>query len=141
GLTSSSVEMAARAGSGIELDLEHVPQRERAMTPYELMLSESQERMLMVVQRGREREALDVFAKWDLDAAVVGRVTDTGRVVVRMNGVTYAELPAPLLAEGLTYERPMARPAYLDATARVDLPPELADPAAALLALLASPTI
>jgi phosphoribosylformylglycinamidine synthase len=82
GLTSSSVEMAARAGNGIELDLDRVPRRETGMTGYELMLSESQERMLAVVARGQEERVLALFDKWDLDAAVVGRVTDTGRIVV-----------------------------------------------------------
>src|SRR6185369_15845551 len=82
GLTSSSVEMAARAGNGIELDLDKVPRRETGMTAYELMLSESQERMLAVVQRGKESQALAIFTKWDLDAAVVGQVTDTGKIVV-----------------------------------------------------------
>jgi phosphoribosylformylglycinamidine synthase len=114
GLTSSSVEMAARAGSGVVLDLEKVPQRELHMTAYELMLSESQERMLMVVERGREDVALKIFEKWDLDAAVIGEVTDSGRVVVRMNGEVFADLPAELLAEGLKYDRPRQRPEYLD---------------------------
>jgi phosphoribosylformylglycinamidine synthase len=116
GLTSSSVEMAARAGSGIEIDLDRVPTRETAMTPYELCLSESQERMLMVVERGREGEALAIFDKWDLDAAVIGRVTDSGRVIMRMGGEVHADLPAALLAEGVKYDRPRRRPAYLDAT-------------------------
>jgi len=116
GLTSSSVEMAARAGSGVDIDLDRVPMRETAMTAYELCLSESQERMLMVVQRGREAEALAVFEKWDLDAAVIGVVTDSGRVVMRMGGELCADLPAGLLAEGLKYDRPRRRPAYLDAT-------------------------
>ena len=145
GLTSSSVEMAARAGAGIVLDLERVPQRERHMTPYELLLSESQERMLMVVHQGREAEALAIFEKWDLDAAVVGQVTDTGHIHVRMHGEVYADLPIPLLAEGLRYRRPMSRPAYLDKTAafsEVDI--EAAEPAAlqaALMTLLSSPSI
>jgi len=116
GLTSSSVEMAARAGSGIEIDLELVPAREAAMTPYELCLSESQERMLMVVERGREADALAIFEKWDLEAAVIGKVTESGRVVMRMGGQVVADLPAALLAEGLKYDRPRRRPAYLDAT-------------------------
>lgn len=148
GLTSSSVEMAARAGSGIELDLERVPQREADMTPYELMLSESQERMLMVVERGEQQRVFDIFAKWDLDAVTIGRVTDSGRVVVRMNGRTYADLPAEFMAEGLTYERPMTRPAYLAHTATFE-PPVLAEQPAqqseamaqALLELLGSPSI
>jgi phosphoribosylformylglycinamidine synthase len=143
GLTSSSVEMSARAGSGVDLDLDKVPQRETDMTPYELMLSESQERMLMVVHDGREHEALAIFRKWDLDAAVVGRVTDTGRVVARMNGEIRADLPADLLAEGLKYDRPMARPAYLDAVATLDLAAVEApsDPGATLVDLLGSPNI
>jgi len=140
GLTSSSVEMAARAGSGIELDLEKVPMRETGMVPYELMLSESQERMLMVVHKGRENEALAVFDKWDLDAAVIGQVTDSGRVVVRMNGEVHADLPAELLAEGAIYDRPQARPAYLDEVAEVPLATiaDTEDPSADVLALLGS---
>ncbi len=78
GLTSSSIEMAGRAGSGIEIDVGKVPRREEGMTPYEVMLSESQERMLIVAKRGREDEVLRIFHKWDLDAAVIGRVTDDG---------------------------------------------------------------
>jgi phosphoribosylformylglycinamidine synthase II len=143
GLTSSSVEMAARAGAGIELDLERVPQREAGMTPYEILLSESQERMLLVLQQGREGEALAIFEKWDLDAAVIGRVTDSGRVVIKMDGETYADLPADLLAEGLKYDRPRARPSYLDRTEAFDVraiaPPT--DPTRVLLELLTSPTI
>jgi phosphoribosylformylglycinamidine synthase len=146
GLTSSSVEMAARAGAGIELDLERVPQRERHMTPYELLLSESQERMLMVVHQGREAEALAVFDKWDLDAAVIGRVTDTGRICVRMNGQVYADMPVPLLAEGLRYQRPMRRPAYLDETeaftsASVPRDDIAVDLDRMLIALLGNPSI
>ena len=143
GLTSSSVEMAARAGSGIDLDLDRVPMRERAMTPYELLLSESQERMLMVVRKGREQEALAVFEKWDLDAAVIGTVTDTGRLAVRMGGRLHAALPVELLAEGLTYDRPAQRPAYLDQTEAFDAAavPVPADPGAVLLDLLAAPGI
>ncbi len=145
GLTSSSVEMAARAGSGIEMDLERVPQREADMSAYELLLSESQERMLMVVERGREHEARAIFDKWDLDAEVVGRVTDTGRVVMRMQGELVADLPAELLAEGITYERRTARPAYIDA-ARVENPaPSAAGdaprPDEALVSLLGAPNV
>ncbi len=144
GLTSSAVEMAARAGSGIELDLERVPCREKAMTPYEIMLSESQERMLMVVEKGREPEAMAVFEKWDLDAAVIGRVTDSGRVLVRMDGEIFADLPADYLAEGLEYDRPAQKPAYLEDTARVEMPDLPASPkifGEALVALLACPDI
>jgi phosphoribosylformylglycinamidine synthase subunit PurL len=143
GLTSSSVEMAARAGSGVELELDKVPTREIAMTPYELMLSESQERMLMVVHAGREEQALAVFRKWDLDAAVVGKVTDTERVVVKMNGKVYADMPAAPLAEGLAYDRPTARPAYLDEVHAFD-PSTLRAPddlGAAMLAVLGAPDV
>jgi phosphoribosylformylglycinamidine synthase subunit PurL len=143
GLTSSSVEMAARAGNGIELDLDKVPRRETHMTAYELMLSESQERMLAVVKRGRESEALEIFNKWDLDAAVVGRVTDTGKIRVLDQGKAVAEIPVGPLAEGLRYERPFARPDTLDDKRRLDLStvPAPADLGEALLALLASPGI
>lgn len=141
GLTSCSVEMAARAGSGVEIDLSYVPQRELEMSPYELMLSESQERMLMVVHDGREQEALAIFAKWDLDAAVIGRVTDSGRVVVKMADEVYADLPADLLAEGLKYDRPSVRPGYLDRAQEMEMPPQLGDVAPVLLDMLSSPNI
>jgi phosphoribosylformylglycinamidine synthase II len=111
GLTSSSCEMAARAGNGIELDLALVPQREAAMTPYEIMLSESQERMLIVAHRGRERQVVDIFRKWELDAVVIGQVTDTGRVRVRMGAEVFADIPVTHLAdEAPRYERPMRAP-------------------------------
>lgn len=144
GLTSAAVEMAARAGSGIELDLERVPQREAGMTPYELMLSESQERMLMVVKQGREREVFAVFARWDLDAAVIGRVTDSGRVCARMNGCTHADMPVAFLADGPSYRRPSERPGYLREVAAVPLPPDIADMttlSSAWLAVLGAPTV
>ncbi|GAB0117201.1 phosphoribosylformylglycinamidine synthase subunit PurL [Acidisoma sp. 7E03] len=99
GLTSSSVEMAGKGGVGIELDLDAVPQRETGMTAYEMMLSESQERMLMVLQPGREHVAEEIFRKWDLDFAVIGRITDTGRIVVRHKGVVEADIPLDPLAE------------------------------------------
>ena len=112
GLTSSSAEMASRGGMGIEIDLARVPQRETGMTPYEMMLSESQERMLLVAERGREREVFDVFHKWGLDAVAVGRVTDDGKLRVLDHGRLAAEIPAHALAEeGPRYERPMAKPA------------------------------
>ena len=111
GLTSSSSEMASRGGVGIELDLNRVPQREEAMTAYEMMLSESQERMLLVAERGREREVFDVFHKWGLDAIEVGRVTSDGKLRVLHEGRVAAEIPAHALAEeGPRYERPMAAP-------------------------------
>ncbi|HEX3560357.1 MAG TPA: phosphoribosylformylglycinamidine synthase subunit PurL [Pyrinomonadaceae bacterium] len=111
GLTSSTCEMAARAGNGIELDLSLVPQREAAMTAYEIMLSESQERMLIVAHRGRERQVIDIFRKWDLDAVVIGRVTSTGSVVVVHEGRKVAEIPSSYLTdEAPLYERPMRAP-------------------------------
>ena len=111
GLTSSSCEMAARAGNGIELDLSLVPQREEGMTAYEIMLSESQERMVIVAHSGRERQVIDIFRKWDLDAVVIGRVTDTGSVVVIHEGEKLADIPSKYLTdEAPRYERPMREP-------------------------------
>ncbi len=107
GLTSSSVEMAGKGGLGIELDLSLVPVREPHMTAYEIMLSESQERMLMVLKPEREAEARRIFEKWELDFAVIGRVTLTGNLVLRMRGETVAELPiGPLVTQAPEYERP-----------------------------------
>src|SRR5436190_7372155 len=111
GLTSSSCEMAARAGTGVEIDLSLVPQRETGMTAYEMLLSESQERMLIVAHSGREREVMDIFRKWDLDAVVIGRVRDTGRMQVIHNSETVADIPVSALTdEAPRYERPMAPP-------------------------------
>ena len=111
GLTSSSSEMASRGGLGIEINLARVPQRETNMTPYDIMLSESQERMLLVAERGREREVFDVFHKWGLDAVEVGRVTNDGKLRVLNHGQVAAEIPAHALAEeGPRYERPIAAP-------------------------------
>ena len=121
GLTSSSVEMAARAGNGIELDLDAIPRRTRALSPYEMLLSESQERMLMVAKEGREQEVFDVCKKWDLDASIVGRVTDTGRFVCKAtpgydpfdepdrdpDPVVVVDLPVDLLTDAAPkYDRP-----------------------------------
>ena len=108
GLTSSSCEMAARAGTGIELDLSLVPQRETGMTAYEMLLSESQERMLIVAHKGREREVIDIFRKWDLDAVVIGHVREGSNMVVVHNGETVADIPvAALTDEAPRYEREM----------------------------------
>jgi phosphoribosylformylglycinamidine synthase subunit PurL len=107
GLTSSTSEMADKGGVGIELDLDHVPQREEGMTAYEMMLSESQERMLMVLKPGAEGEAEAIFHKWGLDFAVIGHTTDTGRMVVKHKGRIEADLPVPVLANSApVYERP-----------------------------------
>jgi len=112
GLTCSTMEMASRGGTGIEIDLDKVPQRETGMTPYEIMLSESQERMLLVAEKGREQEVLGVFKKWGLDAVVVGRVTEGGLARIKNNGGVAAEIPAhPLAEEGPVYHRPIAAPA------------------------------
>jgi phosphoribosylformylglycinamidine synthase len=112
GLTSTSCEMASRGGLGIEIELGRVPQREPGMTAYEMMLSESQERMLLVAERGREAEVLKVFTKWGLDAVEIGRVTDDGVVRVLHRAKVVAEIPAHALAEeGPVYQRPLAPPA------------------------------
>src|SRR5439155_575356 len=143
GLTSSSVEMASRAGSGLELDVDAVPRRETGMTPYEVMLSESQERMLLVAKKGREREVFEICDKWDLAHAVIGRVTDTGKLVVKSEGRTVAKLPiAPLTDEAPSYDRPRRRPDWLDEAQKLDLPsiPEPGNLARALAQVLASPT-
>ncbi len=144
GLTSSSCEMASRAGNGLELDLTQVPRREPGMTPYELMLSESQERMLMVAKQGKEEDVLRICRKWDLDCAVVGRVTGDGILRVKDQGKVVAEIPAKALAEdGPKYERPNAPPAYQELLQALNLDAlkEPKDYTAVLLELLASPTI
>ena len=108
GLTSSSCEMGARAGTGIEIDLDLVPQRETGMTAYEMMLSESQERMLIVAERGRERQVLEIFQRWDLDAVIIGRVTDDQKLRVFHHGEMVAEIPNTALTdEAPRYHRPM----------------------------------
>ncbi|MCP4007287.1 MAG: phosphoribosylformylglycinamidine synthase subunit PurL [bacterium] len=141
GLTCSSFEMASSAGTGIEMDLDLVPQREEGMTPYELLLSESQERMLLVAESGREGELLEIFEKWDLDAAIVGKVTGDGRMKIHWRRELVADIPIdPVAASAPVYERPYARPADLDERQKLDLSalqPE-SDPGAALMQLLAS---
>ncbi|MEA3060295.1 MAG: phosphoribosylformylglycinamidine synthase subunit PurL [Sphingomonadales bacterium] len=139
GLTSSSVEMASKGGVGLELDMNAVPCREDGMTPYEMMLSESQERMLMVLKPGREAEAEAIFRKWELDFAVIGRVTDTGHLVLKWNGETAADIPlAPLADDAPRYERPWVETPKPPPIA--DLP-ESTDIAADLLKLMASPDL
>src|SRR4051812_26990015 len=139
GLTSSSVEMAGKGGVGIDLDLDAVPQREAGMTAYEMMLSESQERMLMVLRPDRQEVARAIFEKWELDFAVIGHLTDTGRIVVRHQGRVEADIPlAPLADQAPLYHRPTAetpKPAPLG---------EVADPvglAAALEKLIGCPDL
>jgi phosphoribosylformylglycinamidine synthase len=112
GLTCSSCEMGARGGSGVELELDNVPQREAAMTAYEIMLSESQERMLLVAEKDKEKELHEVFHKWDLDAVTVGYVTGDGLLRVKQHGTVNAEIPNTALAdEGPVYQRPIKAPA------------------------------
>src|SRR3989442_610152 len=142
GLTSSSCEMASRGGVGIEIELARVPQRESGMTPYEMMLSESQERMLLVAEHGREREVLGVFAKWGLDAVVVGQVTAGGLLRVLDPGKSVAEIPAhPLAEEGPVYKRPLAPPPPRKDERLFLLPAPGADLTPNFLRLLASPAI
>ena len=112
GLTSSSFEMAGRAGSGIRLDLDRVPMREEGMTPYELLLSEPQERMLIVAQRGREGRVKEVFSKWALDAVAIGEVTDTGRAEIYWRGEKVVDMPVgPVSDQAPVYDRPREAPA------------------------------
>src|ERR1700691_1491347 len=143
GLTSSSSEMASRGGLGIEIDLDRVPQRETGMTPYEMMLSESQERMLLVAERGREDEVFAVFHKWGLDAVEIGRVTDDGKLRVLNHGMVAAEIPAHALAEeGPRYERPVAKPkAAVSHAPLVDFARDGQDLTENFRRLLASPAI
>ena len=139
GLTSSSVEMASKGGVGIRLDMNQVPCRETGMTPYEMMLSESQERMLMVLKPGREGEAEAIFKKWELDFAVIGEVTDTGHMVLEFNGEVVCDIPlGPLADEAPLYERPYAIPKAPEPLADI---PESTDIAADLLKLMASPNL
>jgi phosphoribosylformylglycinamidine synthase len=143
GLTCSTCEMGSRGGAGIDIDVAHVPQRETGMTAYEIMLSESQERMLLVVKRGREREVEDIFEKWDLHAAHIGEVTDDGLMRVREHGTVVAEIPTSALTDDApVYRRPMATPTYLAEAQKLSLPAKpLVPDTEALRALLASPVI
>jgi phosphoribosylformylglycinamidine synthase len=139
GLTSSTCEMSSRAGTGIEIELERVPQRETGMTAYEIMLSESQERMLLVAQKGREEEVFAVFRKWGLDAATVGVVTDTGRMIVKHKGVVEADIPSRQLAdEAPLYDRPHTKPWREHPVERTEPIPASNDLAGDLLALVGS---
>ena len=140
GLTSSSVEMAGKGGLGIELALDRVPTREEKMSPYEIMLSESQERMLMIVKPERQELARRIFDKWELDFAVIGRVTESGRLVLTMNGRTVADMPVgPLVTEAPLYERPWAPAAVLPELAAKNV--EAREPIAALKQLIACPDL
>ncbi|TWB40449.1 phosphoribosylformylglycinamidine synthase subunit PurL [Nitrospirillum pindoramense] len=141
GLTSSSVEMAGKGGLGIDLDLDAVPQREAGMTPYEIMLSESQERMLMILEPGREEEAKRIFDKWELDFAVIGKLTDNGRMVIRMHGHTWCDVElAPLFDKAPLYNRP-TEPTPPQAEIAAAEAPLKASARDTLLALLGTPDL
>jgi phosphoribosylformylglycinamidine synthase len=143
GLACCTSEMPARSGTGMDVELSAVPQREEGMTPYELLLSESQERMLLVGTRGREDELQRVFARWELDAVKIGEVTAGRDLVVHHRGDEVARVPVEALAEAPQYEKPYAPPAWLAERHAFDplSLPEPADYAEALIALMASPTI
>ena len=144
GLTSSSVEMAGRAGTGVDIDLSRVPLREQGMTPYEILLSESQERMLLVVKKGSEDRVKRIFEKWDLEAVVVGKVTRRRLFRALFNGVEVARIPVRALTDDApVYSRPALRPAHQEELQALKLdqikPPQ--DPGAVLKALLSSPNL
>src|SRR5580693_3550325 len=144
GLTCSTCETAARAGTGIEIELDKVPQRVPNMSSYEIMLSESQERMLIIIHKGREEEVKRIFDKWDLPWAEVGFVTDTGRMVVKQHGKVVADIPAKKIAdESPVYQREAQEPEYLKAVRafRLDALPDTKTPGADLKKLLAWPSI
>ncbi|MGJ7919319.1 phosphoribosylformylglycinamidine synthase subunit PurL [Neobacillus sp. LXY-4] len=143
GLTSSSSEMASKAGSGMELNLDFVPQRETGMTPYEMMLSESQERMLIVVQKGREQEIVDIFSKYDLEAVAIGVVTDDKMYRLIHKGEVVANVPVDALAEDApVYNMPSAEPqSFRDFQAMENEVPEIDNCGETLLRLLQQPTI
>jgi phosphoribosylformylglycinamidine synthase len=141
GLTSSAFEMAGKGGLGMDMDLDQVPQREDAMSAYEIMLSESQERMLMVLREGTEDQAAVIFEKWELDFAVIARLTDTGRLVLRQHGDVVADMPiAPLAEASPEYDRPWTPPEPLAVIGVDDVPPPN-NPSQALKTLLASPDL
>ncbi len=139
GLTSSSVEIADKGGVGVEMDMDKVPHRETGMTAYEIMLSESQERMLMVLKPGREADAKKIFDKWDLDAEVIGYTTDTGRLVLKQQGQVVCDIPvSPLSQDAPNYDRPWNAPKPAPAL-DISKYPEPADYGEVLLKLMSSP--
>lgn len=141
GLTSSSVEMAGKGGVGIELNMELVPQREEGMSAYEMMLSESQERMLMILKPGQEHIAEAIFRKWELDFAVIGHLTDTGHIVIKHNGVLEADIPlAPLESEAPLYQRPTAETPKQPILNHADIPSPMGI-GEALVKLVGSPDL
>src|SRR6201991_5162088 len=139
GLTSSSVEIADKGGVGVEMDMDKVPQRETGMTAYEIMLSESQERMLMVLKPGREADAKKIFDKWDLDAEVIGHTTNTGRLVLKQHGQIVCDIPVPPLSQDApNYDRPWNPPKPAPAL-DISKYPEPKDYGDVLLKLMSSP--
>ncbi len=146
GISCSSSEMSAKSGTGMRLDLDKVPLREDDMSAYEILLSESQERMLIVAQKGREQEVMDVFAKWDLNAVVIGEVTDSGRVAYLRDGNVKADIPAHSLVLGggaPVYIRETQKPDYLEKTGTTDLSSyiDVEDVEGIMMKLLSSPNI
>ena len=142
GLTCSTSEMAAKAGTGIAIDLDLAPQREEGMTPYEIMLSESQERMLIVARKEKVEEVREVFTKWDLDAVIIGEVTEGGRLRVKAKGEVVVDLPVEAIVNLCpSYRRPVEKPAYLASLSPFDLPPVPENLNSVLLRLLSSPTL
>jgi phosphoribosylformylglycinamidine synthase II len=142
GLTCSTAEMPAKSGTGISINLDLVPQREKGMTPYEIMLSESQERMLLVAKKENVAEVQRVFAKWDLDAVDIGQVTAGRNLQVSFRGETVVDVPVDAVVNLCpVYRRPSRKPAYLRTVQKLELPPLPEDPSATLLKVLASPTI
>jgi len=142
GLTCSTAEMPAKSGTGISINLDLVPQREEGMTPYEIMLSESQERMLLVAKKENVGVVQKVFAKWDLDAVDIGQVTAGRNLRVSFRGETVVDVPVDAVVNLCpVYRRPSRKPAYLRAVQELDLPPLAGDLSAALLKVIASPTI
>src|ERR1700759_4157209 len=138
-LTSSTVEMAGKGGGGVELNLDAVPQREEGVGAYEMMLSESQERMLAILKPGREADGQRIFAKWGLDAATIGWTTDTGHLVLKHKGETVCDVPlAPLFDDAPLYDRPWTAPTPQARLTAADVPAPT-DYAEAILKLMSGP--
>jgi len=142
GLTCSTTEMASKSGTGIEIDLDRVPQREEGMTPYEMMLSESQERMLIVAKKDKVKEVQEIFLKWDLDAVIIGQVTKGGRLKVSFEGKTVVDLPVKAVIDLCpVYEREIQIPSYLESATQLEPLPQPENFNQAFIKLLSSPTI